>query len=98
MKRIIQEVFVCHHDRTRTISYITKSGIVQDRSWIRQILSDAWESMIEEAKLAIEDQPRMLVNEPLEIECRKLSVENSTSGLRILKLTNTWEVVRDMRC
>ena len=27
VKRIFQEVFVCHHDRTRTISYITKSGI-----------------------------------------------------------------------
>ena len=30
-----------HHDRTRTISYITKSGIVRGKSWTRQILSDA---------------------------------------------------------
>ena len=44
MKRIIQGMFVCHHDRTRTISHITKSGIVRGRSWTRQILSDAWES------------------------------------------------------
>ena len=45
VKRIIQEVFVCLHDRTRTISYITQSGIVRGRSWTRQILSDAWESI-----------------------------------------------------
>ena len=71
VKRTIQEVFVCHHDRTRTIPYITKSGIVRGRSWTRQILSDAWESMIAETKLAEEDQPRMLVKVPLEVECRK---------------------------
>ena len=70
MKRVIQEVFVCHHDRTRTISY----GIVRGRSWTRQILSNAWESMIAETKLAIEDQPRMLMKEPLEVECRKFYV------------------------
>ena len=44
VKRIIQRMFVCHHDQMRTISYITKSGIVRDKSWTRQILSDAWES------------------------------------------------------
>ena len=44
VKRIIQGMFVCHHDRTRTISYITKSGIVRCKSWTRHILSDAWES------------------------------------------------------
>ena len=38
------------------------------------MLSDAWESMIPETKLAIEDQPRMLVKEPLEVECRKYNV------------------------
>ena len=64
-------------DRTRTISYITESGIVRGRSWTRQIVSDAWESMIADAKLAAEDQPRILVKEPLEVECQK----NSTSGL-----------------
>ena len=37
VKHIIQRVFVCHHDRTRTVSFITKSGIVRDRSWTRQI-------------------------------------------------------------
>ena len=68
VKRIIQEVFVCHHDRTRTISYITKSGFVRGRSKTRQILSDVWESMIAETKLATEDQPRMLIKEPLEVE------------------------------
>ena len=30
--------------------------------------------MIEETKLALEDQPRMLVKEPLEVECRKFYV------------------------
>ena len=44
VKRIIQGMFVCHNDRTRTVSYITKSGIVRGKSWTRQILSDAWES------------------------------------------------------
>ena len=44
VKRIIQGMFVCHHDRTRTSSHITKSGIVRGKSWTRQILSDAWES------------------------------------------------------
>ena len=43
MKHIIQGMFVGHHDRTRTISYITKSGIVRGKSWTRQILSDARE-------------------------------------------------------
>ena len=71
---MIQEVFVCHHDRSRTISYITQSGIVRGRSWTRQILSDAWESMIREIKLTIEDQPRMLIREPLDVECRKFYV------------------------
>ena len=49
-------------------------GIVRGRSWTRQILSDAWESMIAETKLAKEDQPRMLIKEPLEVECRKFYV------------------------
>ena len=77
VKRIIQGVYVCHYDRTRTI--------VRRRSWTRQILSDASEStdwehlfgnpmhtVIAETKLAMEDQPRMLVKEPLEVECRKI--------------------------
>ena len=44
VKRTVQGVSACHHDRTRTISYITRSGIVRGKSWTRQILSDAWES------------------------------------------------------
>ena len=51
VKRRIEEVFVCHQDRTRITLYITKSGIVRGRSWTRQILSDAGESMIAETKL-----------------------------------------------
>ena len=43
MKHIIQGMFVGHHDRTKTISYIAKCGLVRGKSWTRQILSDAWE-------------------------------------------------------
>ena len=41
VKRIIQGIFVGHHDRTRTILYITLSGIVQGISRTKQTLSDA---------------------------------------------------------
>ena len=44
VKRIIQGIFVGHHDRTRAISYITESGIVRGRSRAKQTLSDAMES------------------------------------------------------
>ena len=74
VKRIIQGVCVRHDDRTRTIVHLHRSGIVRGRSWTRQILSDAWESMIEETKFATEDQPRMLIKEPLEVECGKFYV------------------------
>ena len=45
-----------------------------ETGWTRHVLSDAWESMIAETKPAIEDQPRMLVKELLEVECRKFYV------------------------
>ena len=45
VKGTIQGVFVCHCDRTRTSVHITWSGNVRGKSWTRQILSDAWESM-----------------------------------------------------
>ena len=44
-KRIIQGIFVDHHDRTRVILHIAKSGIVLDKSGTQQTLSDAWELM-----------------------------------------------------
>ena len=44
VKRIIQGMFAGHHDRTGTISYMTKSGIVRGKSRTKQTLSDAWES------------------------------------------------------
>ena len=74
VKRKIQGVFLCHCDRTRTIVHLTWSGIVRGRSWARHISNDAWGSMIAETKLATEDQPRMLVKEPLEVECGKFYV------------------------
>ena len=43
VKRIIQGIFVGHHDRTRAIPYIAKSGIVRGKSRTSQTLSDAWE-------------------------------------------------------
>ena len=42
--RMTQGIFVGHHDRTRTISYVTRSGLVRGKSWTRQTLSDVWES------------------------------------------------------
>ena len=44
MKRTIQGNFVGHHDRTRAISYITKSGIERGKSRTKQTLSDTWAS------------------------------------------------------
>ena len=43
VKRIIQAIFVGHHDRTRAIPYIAKSGIVRGKSRTSQTLSDVWE-------------------------------------------------------
>ena len=40
-----QGIFVGHHDRTRAALCITKNGVVRGKSWTRQTLSDAWESM-----------------------------------------------------
>ena len=41
----IQGIFVGHHDRTRTIPCIVRSGIVRGQSRTRQTLSDAREPM-----------------------------------------------------
>ena len=48
VKCIIQGILVGHHDRTRAISHIIKSGIAKGKSRTRQTLSDAWESTIRE--------------------------------------------------
>ena len=42
--RMAQGIFVGHHDRTGAVLCITKHGVVRDKSWTRQTLSDAWES------------------------------------------------------
>ena len=108
--RIIQGIFVGHHDRTRAIPYIANSRIVRGKSWAKQTLSDAWEStiredlfgnpwhrrlqmMVTETELAIEVEPEIVAEKPLEV-----SVEDSTSCLRILKLTDILEVVWETRC
>ena len=41
----IQGAFVGDQDRKRTILYIAKNGGVRGHSWIRETLSDAWQSM-----------------------------------------------------
>ena len=46
VKRIIQGIFVGHHDRTRAILHITKSGIVRGKSLTKQTVNDARESTI----------------------------------------------------
>ena len=46
VKRIIQGIFVRHHDRTRAVLFIAKSGTVRGKSRTKQTLSDAWESTI----------------------------------------------------
>ena len=43
VRRMIQGIFVGHHDRTRAILYIAKSGIVRGKSRTSQTLSGAWE-------------------------------------------------------
>ena len=42
--RMIQGIFVGHHDQTGAVLRITKNGVVRGKSWTRQTLSDAWES------------------------------------------------------
>ena len=46
VKCTIQGILVSHHDRTKAISCIIKSGIVRGKSRTKQNLSDAWESTI----------------------------------------------------
>ena len=48
VKCIIQGIFVGHHGRTRTISYITRSGIVRRQKSDKADLEYAWESTIRE--------------------------------------------------
>ena len=43
--RMTQGIFVGHHHRTGAVLRITKNGVVRGKSWTRQTLSDAWESM-----------------------------------------------------
>ena len=42
--RMTQGIFLDHHDRTGAVLRITKNGVVRDKSWKRQTLSDVWES------------------------------------------------------
>ena len=106
-------MFVGHKDRKKTISYNAKNGGLRGKSWTRQTVSDAFESTIKEdlfgnpfhtvitksrlTKKFITDEkgaglllPRMLL--------QRLSAEDSTFCLQILKLRDTLEVVWDARC
>ena len=42
--RMTQGIFVDHHDRTRAVLCITKTGVTRGKSCTGQTLSDAWES------------------------------------------------------
>ena len=42
--RMIQGVFVGHHDRTGAVLCITKDGVVWSKSWTRETLHDAWDA------------------------------------------------------
>ena len=42
--RMVQGIFVGHHDRTGAVLRITQNGVVRDKSWTRQTLSDAWDA------------------------------------------------------
>ena len=115
VKCIIQGIFVGHRDRTRAISYITKSGIVRGKSWTNQKLSDAWEStnledlfanpwytVITETRLTKkfitdEEGAGLILSECWSSNLQRSSVEGSTLCLRILKRTDTLEVVQVVR-
>ena len=41
--RMTQGIFVDQHDRTGAVLCTVKNGVVQGKSWTKQLLSDAWE-------------------------------------------------------
>ena len=43
-RRMIQGIFVGHHDRTEAVLCITKNGVVRGKRWKRQTLRDAWDA------------------------------------------------------
>ena len=120
VKCIIQGIFVGYHGRTRTISYITRSGIVRRQKSDKADLEYAWESTIRKICLATLGIVRCIqrsrkqngrrsssrtkkerifyCQERLSKNLWRLSAEDFTSCMRILKLTDTSEVVRDTRC
>ena len=42
--RMIQGIFVSHHDRTGAVVCLTKHGVVRGKSWTSQTLSVAWDA------------------------------------------------------
>ena len=114
VKRMIQRMFVCHHDRTRTISYITDSGTVRGKKSDKTNLE--WPLGIDEmgrfvwqpfacdrrnwrtSSLRTEKERIFYCQERWSRNLWKLRTENSTSCMRILELADTWEVVWDTRC
>ena len=111
--RMTLGIFVGHHDRTRAISYITKIEIVRGKSQTKQTLSDAWEStnwkvlcqgshvVVTETRVTkkfITDEEETERQELWTKILQRLSVEDPTCCLRMLKLTDTSEVVRETRC
>ena len=73
-RRRIQGIFVGHHDRTRAIPYIAKSGIVRGRGRTRQTLSDVRES--KNLKNWFADPGHMVMRSHVMITETKLAVDD----------------------
>ena len=99
VKRIIQGIFLGHHDRM-AIFYMTKSGIAWESTKWEDLFDNPWHVEITETRLtkkiiADEEGGRLLLPRML---LQRLSAEDSTFCLQILKLQDTLEVVLDARC
>ena len=106
--RMTQGIFVGHHDRTGAVLCITKNGVARGKSWTRQTLSDAWESTNWEGLCGT---PWHMVAPELKLtkkvtadkeglglkERQRLNLEDSTSCLRTLKLTDTLEAAQGVQ-
>ena len=54
--RMVQGIFVGHHDRTGAFLRITKNRVVRGKSGTRQTLRDAWESTNSDVCVALRDR------------------------------------------
>ena len=89
VKRIIQGIFVGHHDRTRAILNMTKSGIVRSKKLTKQTLRDVWKSTVWEDLF---DNPWHMVIK--ETRLTKVIVDEEGTGLLLPRMVveNSLEV------